>query len=400
MKTHCFFVIAAILAAFSASIQGQSSDGWRGLHLIPDSSIERDEDVGVRCHTNHLMLIMPDAVASSPTGLSPLDIREVYNLGAPRGSGVIAIVDAYDYPTALNDFNVFSKEYGLPQETSASGTASSNATFQVVYANGVRPHGNAGWNQEAALDIEWAHAMAPGAKIVLVEAASSSNSDLNAAIAKANSIAGVKEISMSWGSSEFLGELQNDKYLQQPGVVYFASSGDTGGRVIYPGASPYVVSAGGTTLNFAANGAFLSETGWSGSGGGKSALESRPSYQQASAVETLVGSSRGVPDCSFDTNPDSGVSVYDSTPYYGMSGWLVFGGTSVSAPSLAGIVNSAATARGSFQQSTLTELTLIYSNLGSPYFRDITQGSAGSHKCAVGWDFVTGAGSPLTLTGK
>ena len=108
----------------------------------------------------------------------------------------------------------------------------------MVYANGVRPHGNAGWNQEAALDIEWSHAMAPGAKIVLVEAASSSNSDLNAAIAKANSIAGVKEISMSWGSSEFLGELQNDKYLQQPGVVYFASSGDTGGRVIYPAPRP------------------------------------------------------------------------------------------------------------------------------------------------------------------
>src|SRR5205823_6185722 len=112
------------------------------------------------------------------------------------GSGVIAIVDAYDYPTALNDFNVFSRQFGLPVETSSSATASTNQVFQVVYASGRKPRTNGGWAQEAALDIEWAHAMAPNAKIVLVEAASNSFANLFNAVDVASSIAGVKEVSM------------------------------------------------------------------------------------------------------------------------------------------------------------------------------------------------------------
>jgi subtilase family serine protease len=240
--------------------------------------------------------------------------------------------------------------------------------------------------------------MAPGAKIILVEAASNSFSDLFAAIAKANSLPGVREVSMSWGGSEFRGESGYDFRFQQPGIVYFASSGDTGGATIYPGASPYVVAAGGTTLHVDSSGNLLSETGWSGSGGGKSKYESRPSYQNS--VQSIVGLSRGVPDYSFDADPNSGVAVYDSTRYQGLSGWLVFGGTSVSAPSLAGIVNVAATARGTFQMSTSGELSLVYSNLGSANFRDITGGTAGAFSCATGWDFVTGVGSTIGLVGK
>jgi len=398
MKTrnYVFAVVAALVASVGVAY-GAPHTHW-GWNLIPDTSLEKNEDVGVRCHTNHILLAAADAPSTSPSGLSPADIRSAYNLGSTLGSGVIAIVDAYNYPTALNDFNVFSREFGLPPETSTSVTASTNTVFQVVYARGVKPAGNGGWNEEEALDIEWAHAMAPGAKIVLVEAASNSYSDLFAAIATANAIPGVKEISMSWGGSEYRGETQADGYFIQPGVVYFAASGDSGGRVIYPGASPYVVSCGGTTLNFNSAGVFESEEGWSGSGGGKSRQEFRPAYQNA--IETLVDRSRGVPDYSFDADPNSGVSVYDSTSYAGMSGWLIFGGTSVATPSLAGIVNSAATARGSFASSTATELTLIYSNLGTADFRDITVGSAGRFSCEPGWDFVTGVGTTLTLTGK
>ena len=389
---------AAILASSALGVYGARHDFPHGTHLIPDTSLEQAEDVGVRSHTNHVLLFSPEATGLTPTGASPQFIRQVYGLPSTGGAGIIAIVDAFHYPTALNDFNVFSQQYGLPVETSPASTSAANAVFQVVYANGIQPVLNAGWSQEAALDIEWAHAMAPGAKIILVEAASNSNSDLYAAVAKAGSIPGVKEISMSWGGSESRGEAQNDSNFQKAGIVYFASSGDTGGKVIYPGCSPNAVSAGGTTLNMDANGNFVSESGWSGSGGGKSKFEPRPAYQNA--IQGIVGKVRGVPDYSFDANPSTGVSVYDSTAYNKMSGWMVFGGTSVSAPSLAGIVNSSATARGTFQNDSTAELSLIYRNLGTANFRDITQGSAGSFSCTGGWDFVTGVGSTLGQAGE
>src|SRR5262249_23737160 len=151
--------------------------------------------------------------------------------------------------TALNDFNVFAAQFGLPQETSTDPRASSNKVFQVVYASGKQPRSNCGWAQEAALDIEWAHAMAPSAKIVLVEAASSSFANLFAAVDVASNLPGVTEVSMSWGGSEFSGETSADSHFpQNNGIVYFASSGDTGGQVIYPGASPLVVACGGTSV--------------------------------------------------------------------------------------------------------------------------------------------------------
>jgi subtilase family serine protease len=210
---------------------------------------------------------------------------------------------------------------------------------------------------------------------------------------------GSGEVSMSWGGSEFSTEASYDKRFTANGVVYFAASGDTGGKTIYPGVSPNVVSAGGTTINRDASGNFVSETAWSGSGGGPSKYEPRPSYQ--TQIVTIVGSKRGTPDFSFDANPNSGVSVYDSTPCQGVSGWLVFGGTSVSSPSLAGIVNLA----GHFNPDTETELSTIYADYASPTyyptdFRDITSGAAGSYSAKQGWDFVTGVGSNQGLNGK
>src|SRR5213596_2512176 len=127
--------------------------------------------------------------------------------------------------------------------------------------------------------------------------------------------------------------------FKTPGWFIFAASGDTGGSNIYPSTSPYVVSAGGTMIHRSSSGAFLSESGWSGSGGGPSKYEPKPSYQ--SGVANTSSTRRSAPDFSFDAYPHSGVSVYDSTQCQGLSGWLVFGGTSVSSPSLAGIVNLA-----------------------------------------------------------
>jgi len=380
------------LAVPTQSVSQTETGHSRTTVLIPETSIELPEDIGVRAHTNHLIRVngRPN---TAPSGETPASLRAVYNLPASGGGGAIALVDAFDYRTAENDLNVFSAQFGLPQCTTANGC------FKKVFASGSRPRRNCEWSQEAALDIEWAHAMAPNAKIILVEAASSRLIDLFAAVDVATQevlASGTRgEVSMSWGGGEFSAETSLDSLFQHDGVVYVAASGDTGGVNEYPSVSPFVVSAGGTSIHRDANGNFVSETGWSGSGGGPSQFESRPSYQ--SGIAGTDPNQRSAPDLSFDADPNSGVSVFDSTPCRGGSGWLVFGGTSVSAPSLAGIVNLS----GSFFVNSTLELATIYANsTNASDFRDIISGSAGSFSCAAGYDFVTGVGSDQGTNGK
>jgi subtilase family serine protease len=402
MKTWLgVLMLAAFMAvAGSAAAQGQGNRGE--TVIVPDSSKERPEDFGRRAHTNHLLLSRPGQGGGAPWGLNPDVIRAAYGLpayspGDAAGAQVIAVVDAYDYPTAVADFNAFSQQFGLPQETG------NGDVFEVIYASGQQPKYNSGWSQEAALDIEWAHAMAPSAKIVLVETASNSWADLLQGVDVANGVDDVREVSMSWGGSEFRRELSYDGHFAADNVVYFASSGDSGGKTIWPGVSPNVVSAGGTTLNVSVTGGFLSETGWKGSGGGGSKYEPRPPYQYA--IRAIVASRRGTPDLSFDADPYTGVSVY------WQGSWLVFGGTSVSAPSLAGIINLVASSGTGFAASSFDELgSRIYANLAysspspssdpSYVFRDIISGSAGKYRCKPSWDFVTGVGSNWGLSGK
>ena len=322
-------------------------------------------------------------------------------------------MDAYNYPTAQNDFDVFSKQFKLPLSTDSC--ANGNPCFSVVWASNSQPKNNGGWAQEEALDIEWSHAMAPHAQIILVEAASNSFSNLLAAVQVAsnevlcgtktcpNGGSGVGEVSMSWGGSEFSGETADDSSFTGAGVTYFASSGDTGGVVIWPSASPNVVSAGGTSVNRdPSNGNFTNETTWSGTGGGPSQYEGTPSYQDGIS---LVGTARGTPDFSFDANPATGVSVYDSTSYQGLSGWLAFGGTSVASPSLAGIVNLADKFNFGQGEQTLIYNTYFGANASSctygDAFNDITSGpQSGSYSAGPGWDFTTGVGSNIGLCGK
>ncbi len=393
-----FLILLMFAAAPTMVAQGQGQD--HAPILIPDSSVEHPEDVGLLAHTNHLIrLAGPPGGGGVPSGETPQSIRPVYNIPSVGGANTIVIVDAFHYPTALNDFNVFASQFGLPVETSTDPLNSTNKAFQVVYATGAQPRKNCGWAQEAALDIEWAHAMAPSAKIVLVEAATNSFTNLFNAVDVGSQQPGASELSMSWGGGEFSSEASSDSHMTHAGVVYFASSGDTGGATIYPGVSPNVVSAGGTRINRDAAGAFVSETGWSGSGGGPSTFEPRPAYQ--TVVANIVGTQRGAPDFSFDADPATGVSVFDSTPCQGLSGWLVFGGTSVSSPSLSGIVNLAASRLGGiFAANTAAELTNIYANLGTANFRDIVSGTAGTFSAGPGWDFVTGVGSNQGLVGK
>jgi len=328
-----------------------------------------------RCHSH----VFPDA-SSTPTGLSPATIKAVYSFSTSSSAGAgttIAIVDAYNDPNIESDLGVFSSTYSLPPCTTANGC------FKKVNQNGSSssfPRTNAGWALEIALDVEWAHAIAPGAKILLVEATSNSFANLLAAEDYAKTHA--QYVSNSWGGSEFSGETSYDAHFVQAGVSFFVSSGDAGTPAEYPSASPNVISVGGTTLNFS-GGSFTSESGWSGSGGGCSAYEFATLAQAGFGTfgQVNCGSSRGTPDVSLDADPNSGVSVYDSVRYQGQSGWFTVGGTSASSPMWA--------ARSAVA-GALVNASYVYGN--NITYRDITSGNNGLF-CLVGYDLVTGLGS-------
>jgi kumamolisin len=357
--------------------------GQGNIH-IPDSTIERLEDLGSRAHTNHLIVlnrIGPDN-GSGPGGtMTPADLRRFYNLPSTGGAGIVAIVDAYHYPDAVADFNYFSTHYGnnLPTENGNGNV------LQVVYEGGSQPAYNSGWSQEAALDIEWAHAMAPNAKIILVEAQDNSFTHLFAAVDLATSL-GARQVSMSWSSSEFSSETSFDSHFQATTAVYLSSSGDSGGRIQYPSSSPWVVAVGGTSCATDTSHNLTSETGWSGSGGGTSAYEPKPFYQNN--VPGTPSGARGCPDISSDADPNTGVIVR------WQGGDYQFGGTSVSSPCVAGMLNLSGASRGGSQG----ELSHLYSNRSyGVNLNDITKGRAGRFHCSSGWDFVTGLGSPWGL---
>jgi len=336
--------------------------------------------------TNYIVLegasVMPFE-SGQPRGETPDTIRAVYQVSPNGGSGTVAIVDAFNYPTAAADLKMFSDTFKIP----------CNDCFQIKYASGTKPQDECNWAGEAALDIEWAHAMAPSAKIILVEAQSSNMQDMLAAVDYAANLvsqAGGGQVSLSWGGREFSTEGTLDAHFVKPGVVFVASSGDVGGLATYPSESPNVISVGGTTI--VRNGdQFLKETAWGGSGGGPSVFEGRPSFQTGVAHTDPL--KRSAPDVSADADPFSGVAVFDSTACQGRSGWLVVGGTSLAAPLVAGMINTAKSSSTSSQQ----ELARLYKNGGdSTKFRDIVEGKAGSYNAGPGYDFVTGSGSLLS----
>lgn len=357
----------------------------------------------------------PKLTSSSPSGLPPSAIASVYNLsglsansgtGSGAGAGqVIAIVDAYHDPNALSDLNTWNSQYGYAP-MSLCGSTLTGGCFAQEDPEGT-PKVNSGWVLEESLDIEWAHAEAPGATIVLVEAASNSDANLFTAAYDAVHSYGATEVSMSFGGSESSSETSYDADLAANGVFYTASSGDSGHGVEYPAASPNVIAVGGTTLNGCSGTScknFSSETAWSSSGGGISAYEPIPGYQSsyggpvvsgASSISGLTGGQRGVPDVSFDANPNTGVSVYDSTRYEGQAGWFTLGGTSVGAPNWAGILAAGAAAN----KTALQGDTAIYGGGYSTNLRDITSGTNGSCgtdcTAGTGYDLVTGLGSPI-----
>jgi len=344
-----------------------------------------------RCHAHVVTNRKGTPLATaSPTGYGPAQFHGAYGLGTTAPSAqTIAIVDAYDSPTIASDLNTYSSNYGLPQ------CNSSNPCFQKVNQSGqagAYPSRNAGWALEIALDVETAHQICQNCKILLVEASSNSYSNLGAAENTAARL-GATFISNSFGGSEYSGEA-NDASYNHPNVAITASSGDAGYGAEYPAASPYVVAVGGTTLNLSAGNSYGGETVWSGSGSGCSAYLQAQPWQTSDPnwPSTGCNSSRGVADVSADADPNTGASVYDTTKYQGRSGWFKVGGTSLSAPLIAGVYALAGNA-----PTATYPASIPYANRAG--LHDITSGSngnCGTIMCSAttGYDGPTGVGTP------
>jgi hypothetical protein len=334
-------------------------------------------------------------------GFLPDQVRRAYGFdqirfGAVRGDGTgqtIAIIVAYDNPVIRHDLAEFDRALGLPDPPVFSKVNQSGSTVLP----GADPKGT--WDLESALDVEWAHALAPGARIVLVEAQSATFDDLNAAVDFARHLPGVSVVSMSYGGGEFAGENGDDGLFTTPaghaGVTFVASTGDVAGETEYPAASPNVLAVGGTSLRVDGAGHYLSETAWGNGGGGLSPFEAQPAYQKAAA--TQVGSTRSTPDVAFDADPASGVPVYDSYNNGTATPWVEMGGTSFAAPAWAALIAIADQGRALSGKSSLDgpgrTLPAIYRMPGSD-FHDVTGGGVRA-QARTGYDLVTGRGSPV-----
>jgi subtilase family serine protease len=299
----------------------------------------------------------------------------------------IAVVDAYGYPNALTDLQAFSTAFNLPAPK-----------LNVIYATGKQPAPSPNnWEVETALDLQWTHAMAPSAKLILVQAASSSSPDMLFAIAaatKAVQAAGGGVVSMSFGGGDFA-STQYDSYFNNAGVIYYAASGDHD-LPQWPCTSSYVVCVGGTSIRQTgvastghAIGDFEQEVAWAYAGSGASQFVPKPAYQ----ANVVPGNFRGVPDIALASDNSFGAWVY-YTPAgtaAGNASWIQVSGTSWATPMAAGITaNSSTTSTTSVQ-----ELTKLYSGK-SNYFTDITGGYCGNmygFSSATGWDNCTGLGS-------
>ena len=332
------------------------------------------------------------------TAFTPSQIRHAYgfDLITNQGAGqTIALVDAYDDANAANDLTVFSRQFNLPSCTT------SNGCFRQLYSSGRKPAANANWAVEISLDIQWAHAIAPQAKILLVEAPSNNLSDLLAGVdfAVRN---GASVVSMSWTSAELSSERNLDNHFVSTGVTFLAASGDSGTGVNYPAASRDVIAVGGTSLTLDKSGNYSSESAWSGSGGGLSKYEYEPVSQAQFPIAEDIHGTRGVPDVSFNANPGTGYAIYDSIGISGYSGWFQVGGTSAAAPQWAALIaitnSQRVAARKANLSATGTSVYAVGKSSLTSNFHAVTTGTNGSCgticDARAGYDYVTGLGTP------
>ncbi|HEU5332430.1 MAG TPA: S53 family peptidase [Actinocrinis sp.] len=326
----------------------------------------------------HAAAVAPNATVS---GYGPADLQSAYRLpSSTAGSGqTVAIVDAFDDPNAAADLSTYRAQFGLPACTTANGC------FRKINQTGgtTPPRSNGGWAQEISLDLDMVSAVCPNCHILLVEASSATIANLGAAVNEAAS-QHVAAISNSYGGGD-----ESDAsapFYNHPGIAVTASSGDSGFGVEFPASSHFVTAVGGTTLTRSGSG--FTQTAWSGAGSGCSSSNTALTGQ---ASFNTGCSRRAVADVSADANPSTGVAVFDSFASGGLSGWLVFGGTSVASPIIASVyalAGNTASIDNNFPYTHSSSLT------------DVTSGSNGScspsQLCTarVGWDGPTGLGTP------
>ena len=365
------------------------------------------------------------AAPAGTTPYTPAQVRSAYGINslAEDGTGqTIAIVDAYNDPNIVQALDTFDTQFGLtlngPSLYQQYGPASSfltvlNQDGQPTSLPTTDPNGPGtdNWEVEEALDVEWAHAIAPGARIILVEANSQSLSDLMAGVATAASQPGVSVVSMSWGFPEgqtvfASDEATYDRDFQVPGVTFVASTGDNGAAdPQYPAYSPNVVAVGGTSLLLNPDGTYASETGWGyysdslgasiGSGGGLSLYEPEPAYQQG--VQST--GSRTTPDVSFVADPATGVWVADPYNLPASAPFELVGGTSLSAPAWAGLLaltnqGRAAAGEPALNSSSPTDTQQALYKLPQSAYHAIAGGSSG-FTASTGSHVGTGLGTPV-----
>jgi subtilase family serine protease len=340
--------------------------------------------------------IPSDTTTPPSSAITVAEMRGIYGFDLVSNTGegeTIALVLWGNDPRLESDLGTFSTYYGLPPCTTANGC------FTKIYSNGIGSTGSPDSGLEESLDVEWAHAIAPGAKLIYVIAPDDPTDEV---LVKAVQVAvdnGATVVSMSFGSSETTAF--DSVFAAAPGVTFVASAGDSGHEANSPASSPYVVGVGGTTLSHD-GGTWTAETAWSctntvtceadgGTGGGLSAIYTEPVYQDP--VQNY--GKRGIPDVGYDADPNTGVAIYDS---YG-PGWIQVGGTSMGAPEIAALIAVANSERKAAGKTALGNAlpAAVYSVAAE--FRDITAGENGNcgAECEAGpgYDLLTGQGTPM-----
>jgi subtilase family serine protease len=360
---------------------------------VPDTDLSKSGTIE-GFHTTYRLAAdpsnrLPLVVASDSVDTDVLkNIRSVYGVPDGGGSGFIAVVVAYNHPSAREDLAAFSRKFNLPVCTDAQ-------CLEIIPPLRSVSDGPCSWSREAALGLQWAHAMAPKANLILVEADSHDKADMFAAVDRATKrllALGGGEVDLPWGKLEGadIGPVDIAKFdkVFADGVVYLASSGDSGHVVSYPASSAKVVAIGGTTFDFDDNGAFLGEGGWPGTGGGHSQFIAKPGFQNG--IENTSPNRRSMPDLALNAGY---VPVFNSTACDDANpGWQYIQGTSVSVALAAGLVNTAG-----HNHATATELKNLYANRKDvKKIRDIVDGTAPGC-CAKNYDTFTGVGAPAGL---
>jgi subtilase family serine protease len=367
------------------------------------------------------MPALPTGLNYSSTSTGTLTTAQLASLGAGQ---TIYIIGAFDDPNIATELDAFNRQFNLPACNTVNIAVGQNlplapanttdlCTFSKVYADPAAsqsggtlspsaPSYDAGWATEMALDVQWAHATAPLARIVLIEAADASQTSISNAIALANRM-GPGVVSMSFGAAEDNTTAALDALFGQTGMTYVAATGDTGtaSGPMWPSVSPLVLAVGGTTLTYNAGNGTRSESAWSSTGGGISQFVSLPSYQNTN-VQGFTYSKRSVADVAFNADPYSGQYVYtmgsNNTPK-----WISAGGTSLGTPQWAGIIAVLNAQKALSNQGSVGLMqSLIYpaaTSNGTLWganrpFLDISTGNSGTAQAGVGYDIPTGLGTP------